>query len=195
MKDLQLFLIFFSFILIQRFCELIIAKKNEKWMKDQGAMEFGQKRYKLIVAMHILFLMSFLGEKLVGDRGLSINWPWLGTIFLLAQVIRFWAIFTLGKHWNTKIIVLPKACVVSKGPYRFIRHPNYLVVFLELLTIPLMFNAFITASIFTILNIIFLAIRILEEEQALKNLTEYEEILGHRHRFIPTMINKYDRMK
>lgn len=195
MTDLQVFLIFYSLILIQRVFELIIAKNNEKWMKGQGAIEFGQKGYKLIVIMHILFLLSFLSEKLVQDRGLSIIWPWLGIIFLLAQMIRFWALFTLGKYWNTKIIVLPNACVVNKGPYRFIRHPNYLVVFLELLTIPLMFNAFITASLFTILNIIFLAIRILEEEQALKNLTEYEVVLGNRNRFIPAIINKYDRIK
>jgi methyltransferase len=164
-------------------------------MKAKGAIEFGHKGYKLIVVIHMLFLISFLGEKLVENRGISINWPWLGTIFLLAQVIRFWAISSLGKYWNTKIIVLPNSHIVSKGPYRFIRHPNYLVVFFELLTIPLMFNAFFTAAVFTILNIILIAIRILEEEQALKNLTEYAGVLGKRNRFIPTIINKYDRMK
>jgi methyltransferase len=191
-NDIQFFVHFYFIIAAQRLCELIIAKRNEKWMMQQGAVEFGQKGYKLIVCMHVLFFFSLFAEKIIEDRGISVIWPWLGLIFIVSQLVRFWAIQSLGKYWNTKIIVLPKAPLVSRGPYRYIRHPNYLVVFLEMLTIPLIFNAYFTTSVFTVLNIVLLAVRIAEEETALKTFTEYEGIFARRNRFIPSILNRYD---
>lgn len=158
-------------------------------MRTNGAVEFGHKVYKCIVVMHILFLLTFPGEKLIEDRGISNIWPLLLMLFICSQLLRIWSILSLGKFWNTKIIVLPKANIVSKGPYRFIRHPNYLVVFLEIATIPLLFNAYFTAFLFTILNMFLLAIRISQEEKALKTLTEYEGIFANRNRFIPSIFN------
>ena len=98
--------------------------------------------------------------------------------FLLTQLIRVWAITSLGRYWNTKIIVLPGAKMVNKGPYRFLKHPNYLVVTIEFIVIPLLFEAYFTAFFFSLLNGIILRIRIAAEEKALYQLTGYSRSNG-----------------
>ncbi|WML45043.1 isoprenylcysteine carboxylmethyltransferase family protein [Neobacillus sp. PS3-40] len=189
MEDLSFFLILFFIIIFQRLVELIIARKNEKWMKQQGAIEFGKKHYLYMVLIHSLFFCSFFTEKVMFNRGLSLLWPLLWILFFVTQGIRVWIILSLGKYWNTKIIVLPNAKVIRRGPYRFIKHPNYAVVTLELFIIPLLFNAYFTALLFTILNIVILSIRIPEEERALKGLTEYEGSFKSCNRFFPKLLN------
>jgi methyltransferase len=188
MNDFLPFTLLFAFVIVQRIVELIIAKRNENWMKNQGALEFGTRHYRLMVTMHLLFLASFLYEKLYLNRELSAVWPVLLFGFLLTQILRVWVISSLGRFWNTKIIVLPNAAVVRKGPYRFIKHPNYLVVSIELILIPLLFNAYLTASFFTILNTIMLAVRIPKEEQALSNVTEYDGAFRDCPRLIPKIV-------
>ncbi|HET6872075.1 MAG TPA: isoprenylcysteine carboxylmethyltransferase family protein, partial [Sporolactobacillaceae bacterium] len=99
-------------------------------------------------------------------------------IFILCQVFRIWVLTSLGPFWNTKILVLPGAEVVVKGPYRYIKHPNYLVVALEILVLPLIFQAFLTAFVFTLLNAcLLLGVRIPAEERALKEYTNYKDSL------------------
>ncbi len=168
--------------------ELFIAKGNEKWMKQRGAIEFGQKHYKYIVLMHVLFLIVLTIEKVWFDRGLSVIWPVFLVVFGFAQFLRIWAITSLGKYWNTRILVLENAQVIRKGPYRFLKHPNYFVVALELLVVPSLFNAFYTAALFTFLNVMMLRIRIPEEEKALRSLTEYEGAFQDCNRFIPKIV-------
>lgn len=192
MKNWNIFLLFILFISMQRLFELFIARYNEKWMKKQGAIEFGKNQYRYIVLIHFLFFVSFLSEKIIFNRGLSSFWPVLFILFLITQVIRIWALASLGRFWNTKIIVLPNANIIKKGPYRFIKHPNYLIVSLEIFLIPLFFKAYITSILFTLLNIWVLTIRIAEEENALKTLTEYEGIFQSCNRFLPKLLNKYD---
>jgi methyltransferase len=162
------FWLFISVIIIQRILELILAKRNEKWMKSQGAIEFGQKHYPVIVFVHILFFISLIAEVHYFHKGISPLWPLLFIAFLAVQAVRIWAISSLGTYWNTKILVLPGASVIKKGPYKFLKHPNYCVVALELIIIPFMFNAYFTAILFTLLNIFVLSIRIPAEEKALK---------------------------
>jgi methyltransferase len=186
------FFIFFSVLMIQRLLELAIARRNEKWMKAQGAIEFGMKHYHFIVLVHSMFFVVLLFEKITFSREFSTFWPLLAAVFFCAQLIRVWAISSLGRYWNTKIIVLPNVEVVRRGPYRFIKHPNYLVVSIELLVVPLMFGAYITACLFTILNILMLSIRIPAEEKALREITEYDGSFGSRNRFLPKLLNKYD---
>lgn len=188
MKDFLPFGIFISFIIFQRLTELLIAKNNEKWMIKKGAIEFGRGHYRVMVGMHILFIICLCFEKLLFNRGLSPFWPAIFGIFIMAQMLRIWIITSLGRFWNTKIIVLPHFSVVRKGPYRFLRHPNYVVVSLELIVVPLLFNAYATAVFFTAINGIMLAIRIPEEEKALISLTEYEGIFQGCHRFIPKFV-------
>ncbi|MFS0690946.1 isoprenylcysteine carboxylmethyltransferase family protein [Sporosarcina sp. 179-K 8C2 HS] len=164
-----------SIIILQRIIELFIAKRNEKWMKSQGAFEAGSSHYPYMVAMHIFFFIALITEVLFFQRQLSAIWPiWLA-IFLAAQLLRIWCLTSLGKFWNTKIIVLPNAHVVRKGPYKWLRHPNYMIVATELLVLPLLFNAFITAVVFSLLNIWMMSVRIPTEEQALRKATNYTE--------------------
>jgi methyltransferase len=187
-----IFSIFISVMIVQRLLELVIARRNERWMKSQGAIEFGMKHYQYIVLMHSFFFAVLLFEKITFSRELSSFWPLLAAVFVCAQLIRVWAIFSLGSYWNTKIIVLPDVEVVRKGPYRYIKHPNYLVVSLELLVVPLLFGAYITAVLFTLLNILMLSIRIPAEEKALRELTQYDGSFGSCNRFLPKLLNKYD---
>lgn len=164
-----------TIVITQRLVELIIARRNEIWMRSQGAFEAGAKHYPLMVLMHVAFFISLLVEVSVFERPLSPFWVALLTLFLIAQVGRIWCLTSLGKFWNTKIIILPDADVVRKGPYLFIRHPNYLIVTTELLVLPLLFSAYFTAITFSLLNIWMLSIRIPAEEKALKEATNYKE--------------------
>lgn len=193
MADFYPFLIFWCLLILQRLVELWIARKNEKWMLEQGAIEYGHEHYRYMVWMHLLFFLVFFSEKILLNREMSNAWRWLLFVFILAQLVRIWALVSLGRYWNTKIIVLPNTNVIKKGPYRWIKHPNYLVVSLELLVIPLLFNAYITVVAFTILNIIMLSIRIPMEEHALKNHTRYEGVFQSCNRFLPKLLNKCDK--
>jgi methyltransferase len=173
---------------LQRIVELGIAKSNEKWMKQRGAIEFGQKHYLTIVIMHFLFFIFLTSEKIIMNLSQSSLWAPLLFVFLFAQFIRIWAITSLGRFWNTKIIVLSHASVIRRGPYRFIKHPNYFVVAIELAIVPLMFNAYFTACLFTIFNALLMMVRIQEEEKALKEHTEYEGTFEDCNRFLPRVI-------
>lgn len=180
-----MFYLFFLFIVTERIVELMIAKRNERILKAMGAKEFGVRHYRWIVIMHILFFLSFAAESLWRGAELSPWWPFLFSLFIVVQGLRVWTLRSLGRFWNTKILVLPNAKVVAKGPYRWLRHPNYLVVVLEMWLIPLMFQAYGTALIFSAANAVMLAIRIDVEEKALKSLTNYADQFDERPRFLP----------
>ncbi len=162
-------------IITQRLVELVIAKRNEKWMLAQGAFEAGASHYPWMIAMHAGFFVMLIAEVVLAERELPIFWPIFLILFFIAQIARFWCLFSLGKFWNTKIIILPGTDVVRKGPYQFIRHPNYVIVSIELLALPLLFSAYATAILFLFLNIWMLTVRIRTEEQALKEATNYTE--------------------
>jgi len=171
----MLFSIVISIVALQRLIELFIARRNEKWMLGQGAFEAGAAHYPIMVSMHIAFFISLLLEVVVLGRTLSPFWMVLLGIFLLVQMARIWCLLSLGKFWNTKIIILPGAAVVRSGPYRWIRHPNYFIVTIELLVLPLLFGAYFTAVLFSLLNVWMLSVRIPAEEKALKDATNYRE--------------------
>jgi methyltransferase len=168
------FSILLAILIIQRLTELWIARKNEAWMREHGAYEVGKSHYKYIVAVHVMFFVSLLLEVQYTDRGIAEWWMIPFFFFIVAQILRVWSITSLGRYWNTRIIILPGINVVSKGPYRFLRHPNYLIVATEILVIPLIFQAYFTAILFTLLNALVLSIRIPIEEKALKEATNYE---------------------
>jgi methyltransferase len=174
-------------IIIQRLAELIVAKQNEKWMKNHGGVEFGQKHYRVMVGLHSLFFLFFMGEVSYFKKELSPIWPLLVTFFILTQAGRVWALTSLGRYWNTKIIVLPNAKAIVKGPYKYLRHPNYVIVTLEFIIIPLLFQAYLSCIVFSLLNIWILSIRIPEEEEALTKLTTYSQSLGQARRFFPKL--------
>lgn len=155
-------------IILQRLAELRQAKGNEKWMKERGGIERGEQHYKWFIILHTMFFISIIFEVSFRDTSnLTLNYVLLST-FVITQIIRIWCIQTLGKFWNTKIIILPEFSLVSKGPYKYIKHPNYIIVGIELFVIPLLFGAYITAILFPILHILLLMVRIPCEERALK---------------------------
>lgn len=141
-------------------------------MLAKGAYEVGASHYPYMILLHVSFFVCLLIEVIYFKSTGALNYN-LFVLFLLLQLLRVWCLVSLGPFWNTKIIILPGAEVVVKGPYSFMRHPNYLVVCLEIAVLPLMFQAFITAICFTILNLMILSIRIPIEEKALKEVTNY----------------------
>ncbi len=163
------FLFFILFVILQRLSELLIAKKNKLLLFSNGAVEYDKGGYKFIVLMHVLFFISLVTEKIFLNRELNQLWVVFIIIFLAAQFLRYWAIISLGKYWNTRIIVLQGAKQIKSGPYRFLKHPNYLAVLTELAIIPLIFSCYFTSVIFTILNLIILSRRVKIEEKALNS--------------------------
>lgn len=159
-------------IAVQRLLELVLARRNERKARARGAVERGEGHYPLIVGLHSLWLVSTLVEGLVRGPEAPFFWPVALALFLLVQPLRYWAIFSLGPYWNTKILVVPGAKVVAGGPYRYVSHPNYVVVVVEILTFPLIFGAWWTALVFTALNAAVLYVRIREENRALRELAD-----------------------
>ena len=151
-------------VALQRLGELVVARRNTKRLLAAGAVERGRGHYPLIVALHAAWLAS-LPLVVPPDRWPSL--PWL-ILFLALQPLRAWAISSLGGRWTTRILVLPGAAPVSRGPYRWLRHPNYVVVALEILALPLAFGAPAHALLFSVLNAaLLLLVRIPAEERAL----------------------------
>ena len=171
----MLFFILISLVIIQRLIEVAIAKRNEKRMLAKGAYEVGASHYPYMVTMHICFFISLIVEVLVFDRTIAPLFLAFLFLFVTVQLLRIWCLTSLGSFWNTKIIILPEANVVKNGPYTFMRHPNYVVVCLEIILLPIMFQAYFTAIVFTLLNIAMLSVRIPAEEKALREATNYED--------------------
>ena len=165
-----LFVIFYIFLAFQRQIELFVAKRNEQIVRKEGAVEYDREGYKYIVLLHVGFFISFLLEKMLFGRDLNSYSAALFAVFIITQLLRYWAIASLGKYWNTRILVVPGVNLVSKGPYKYIKHPNYLAVIIEIAVIPLIFSCYITAIVFSILNLVTLRRRITIEENALKQL-------------------------
>lgn len=153
-------------VAVQRLLELVLSRRNERLLRARGAVERGRGHYPFMVALHVLWLASTLLEGRDGKR--SHRLPLV--LFLAVQPLRYWAILALGRQWNTKILVVPGEKLVGRGPYKYLPHPNYVVVAVEVLTFPLIFGARITALVFSVLNAVLLSVRIKEEERALKEL-------------------------
>jgi methyltransferase len=160
-----------ALVAVQRLFELVLARRNERRVRARGAVERGQKHYHLIVALHSLWLVSTLVEGLLRGPDFPALWPVPLALFLLVQPLRYWAIFSLGESWNTKILVMPEAKPVRRGPYRYLNHPNYVVVVVEILAFPLIFGAWVTALVFTVLNAVVLSVRVREENRAIAELS------------------------
>ncbi|MDM5298475.1 isoprenylcysteine carboxylmethyltransferase family protein [Bacillus pumilus] len=163
----MIFWLITGFLICQRLVEVLVAKRNENKVKALGAIEFGARHYPYMVAMHAAFFLSLIGEVLAFQREPSRYFLLFVALLLVTQIGRYWALYSLGTYWNTKILVVPNAMVVKKGPYRWLKHPNYVVVAIELLLIPLLFQAYITAILFTCLNGWMMLVRIQAEEKAL----------------------------
>jgi methyltransferase len=168
----------------ERLVELVLSKRNAARAFARGGVERGQRHYQVMVVFHSLFLVSCLAEVFLLNRPFpgALGWAALGAA-VLAQALRYWAITALGDRWNSRIIVIPGLAPVTGGPYRFLRHPNYVAVVLELLAVPLIHGAWVTAVVFTVGNAALLYVRIRAEEQALGEV--YAQAFVDHPRFIP----------
>jgi len=162
----MIFILFISFVILLRIGELFLAKKNEKWVLQNGAVEYGKKHYPFIVALHSLFFISLIIEYST-QKTPSFSLLMLLFYFLLLA-FKVWIISSLGKFWNTKIYRIQNFPLIKKGPYKYFKHPNYMVVIAEIAAIPLIFHLYYTAVIFSLLNAIMLTVRIKEENLALQ---------------------------
>ncbi len=178
--------LFILLVIFQRIIEVVIANRNARWIKSQGGYEAGREHYTFIIGTHVFFFLSLIIEVTVNWNHFA-KWSFIPLIiFLLAQMGRTWALSSLGRFWNTRIMILPGAKVVAKGPYQYVRHPNYVIVVTEIAMLPLIFQAYWTAIMFTVINALVLSIRIKEEETALKEATNYQNVFAKRRRFIPS---------
>lgn len=150
-------------VALQRLGELVLANRNTARLKAQGAVEVGAGHYPLIVLLHGAWLLAVLW---LLPAPLRLSWPWLG-LFVLFQAGRVWVVASLGPYWTTRIISLPDQPLIKRGPYRYLRHPNYMVVAGEILALPMVFHEVGVAIFFSIANAAILFWRIREEETAL----------------------------
>lgn len=149
---------------LQRLIELIVANRNTRALLAEGAYEVGRGHYPAIVFFHVAWLAVLWGFLIFG---LTRFQPWFAIAYLAVQALRIWTMASLGRYWTARIIVVPDAPLVRTGPYRFVRHPNYLVVVLEIALLPLALGSWPLALGFSIVNAILLAWRIRAEEMAL----------------------------
>ena len=160
------FILFISFVILLRMGELLLSKRNGIWLIQNGAVEYGHKHYPFIVALHILFFIALITEYCTHQTA-SFSLFYLILYFVLIA-FKVWIISSLGKFWNTKIYHIPRLPLQKKGLYKYIQHPNYLVVVAEIAIIPLVFHLYYTAIIFSLLNAIMLFVRITAENKVLK---------------------------
>jgi methyltransferase len=155
-------------VAIERVIELIIAKRNAQWAFAHGGREFGRSHYPVMVIVHAALLLGCVVEVYVCRRPFIdwLGWPML-TVVAGSQALRWWCVMTLGRRWNTRVIVLPGVPLVRRGPYRWLHHPNYVAVVAEGVALPLVHTAWLTAAAFTLANALLLAVRVRVENTAL----------------------------
>lgn len=158
--------LFLAFIIVQRLSELVIAKINTKRLLARGAYEVGERHYPVMVAMHSIWI----GCLLFFGYSESVSYGWL-VVFAVLQMLRIWILGTLGARWTTRIIILREPLVV-RGPFRFFKHPNYILVVAEIIVAPLVLDLVWVAVVFTLLNAAMLWVRISVEGHALAPLRD-----------------------
>lgn len=153
---------------IERLGELVVAKRNLAWALARGGRETGFSHYPFMVFLHTGLLAGCLLEVWLADRPFlpALGWPMVAVV-LASQALRWWCIRTLGPQWNTRVVVVPDLPLVTGGPYKLFRHPNYVAVVAEGAALPLVHSAWITALVFTVANAVLLTVRIRIENRAL----------------------------
>ena len=155
-------IVILALVTLQRLGELWLSNRNTRRLIATGAREYGREHYPLIVLVHALWL----GTLWFFALRRPVDGFWLG-LFVLLEIARIWVLASLGRRWTTRIIILPNAPLVRRGPYRFVSHPNYLVVIGEIAVLPLVFGLPFVALIYSMLNATVIAIRVREENRAL----------------------------
>ena len=162
------FVVLVALVALERLAELVVSQRNTAWSLARGGREHGAGHYPFMVVLHTGLLAGALGEVLLAERPYVpvLAWTML-TLVVLAQALRWWCITTLGKRWSTRVVVVPGLPLVTGGPYRWLRHPNYVAVVVEGFALPLVHSAWLTAVVFTLANAALLRVRIGVEDAAL----------------------------
>ena len=156
---------------LERVAELVVSTRNATWSLAHGGVESGRGHYPAMVLLHTGLLAAAIGEVWLSDRAFH-WWGWIAlAVVLAAQALRWLCIVTLGRQWTTRVIVIPGARRVRRGPYRVLSHPNYVAVVAEGVALPLVHSAWLTAVGFTVLNGFLLAVRLWAERAALRTLS------------------------
>jgi len=182
--SVQLYLALLAAVALERGVELVLSTRNARLALGRGGVESGQGHYPVMAALHGLFLVSCAVEVVALQRPFPglVGWAAFGVV-LAAQAVRYWAVATLGWRWNTRIVVVPGAAPIIAGPYRWVRHPNYVAVIAEMVALPLVHGAWLTALLFSLGNAWLLRVRIHAEERALGE--PWRHAFAGRPRFVP----------
>ncbi|MGH8960005.1 MAG: isoprenylcysteine carboxyl methyltransferase family protein [Jatrophihabitantaceae bacterium] len=166
------FTLLVALVALERLAELIVSRRNEGWSVSRGAVQVGAGHYPVMVVLHTGLLAGALCEAWLGHRTFvpALGWPMLA-LLVASQALRWWCIATLGRQWNTRVLVVPGLPRITRGPYRLLPHPNYLAVVIEGAALPLVHTAWITAIAFSVLNAVLLSVRIGVENRALGSLS------------------------
>ena len=158
-------------VALERLAELVVSRRNAAWSMARGGLESGRGHYPAMVVLHTGLLAGALAEVWLRhpDFVPALGWPMLALV-LASQALRWWCIGTLGRQWNTRVLVIPGMARIERGPYRLLPHPNYVAVVVEGAALPLVHTAWITALAFTVLNAWLLSVRIRVEADALRTL-------------------------
>jgi methyltransferase len=169
--SLAAFVVLVGLVAVERLAELVVSKRNAAWSVAHGGVESGRGHYPVMVVLHTGFLVAMLVEAVVRRPVVPgwLAWSMLALV-LAAQGLRWWCIATLGRRWNTRVIVVPGLPPVRTGPYRRMTHPNYMAVVVEGIALPLVHGCWITAAVFTVANAALLTVRIRVESAALAGL-------------------------
>jgi methyltransferase len=171
--SLAAFTILIVLVGAERLAELVVSKRNAAWSLERGGVESGFSHYPFMVVLHTGLLAGALAEAWARRPSVPAALAWsMLVVVLLSQALRWWCIATLGPRWNTRVIVVPGLAPITGGPYRLLRHPNYVAVVLEGLALPLVHAAWITAVVFTVLNAVLLTVRLRVENAALATLPQ-----------------------
>jgi methyltransferase len=183
----QLFLALLVAVGIGRLLEMRVSRRHQRAMGARGIGTEREPVFGLMVALHTGVLAAAAAEVIFLDRPFvpAVGWPALGLV-VLANLLRWWVIATLGPHWNVRVMGSLSMGVVSSGPFRYVRHPNYVAVFVELAALPLVHSAWITALGGSILHVLILRRRIALEERVLLADASYRAVMGGKPRFVPT---------
>jgi methyltransferase len=182
-----LYFAFLALLVAERMFELRLSARHASRAFERGGVELGKDHFAVMKALHTAFFAGCVLEVWLLQRPFlpALGLPMLG-LALAAQALRWWAVVSLGPAWNVRVIVVPGDRLVTRGPYRFLRHPNYAAVVLEGVAVPLIHTAWLTALLFSLANAALLTVRIRCEENALARLGEGAEALAERRRFWPT---------
>jgi len=168
MTTLTFFTVVVLLVGLERLAELVVSRRNAAWSLRNGGYETGREHYPVMVVLHTGLLAGMLVEAWVRRPDVPLTLAATMLVLVLAsQALRWWCIATLGRRWNTRVIVVPGLPLVRSGPYRFFSHPNYVAVVVEGVALPLLHAAWVTAVVFTVANALLLAVRLRVENTAL----------------------------